>query len=556
MTVTAHKDRLESIVSILSDVTETAGEVNRHSHSRRKFAVDSLGLIKLLIEDNIGLKQNYEKIYKNLNDSLLEIEKNSREFRTNVENFSRIITNINTIKDTLDSLDDGIGGLKRLVEEIRNDTDEIFTLALNASIVSSKYSHTSGVFDILAEKLNEMSNFINTNLENIVEVVRPITNGINKLTDKNALVLTEIEDGLNNLLEFPDILDASKESIDELLLRLYMSSTKIEDQKKLLDDIQTMVRQMDNDAAEAIDGSGNVMASGSMLIEKMGGLIEKCAEGSMSAGDILFIHEEAGKIRETASNVNTRSISQLEFSMNSVDFCDSIIAESSELKKITEKFNTHSSENNIASQSISKNLGELTSQLKMIEKNIGDSNRTIHQFNEDYRKIDNIIEFLKNILKSMNVIGMYSRIESARDPEEFQGFTTISDNISDLQEHIQKNIPMIEDNISSTHEYIDSVNRSFENISTVFQMISGSSGDIIERLNDITVISSESEKISKSIMDQSNEIEEILAGLRKNLTDLSEVVRLPIDGSGRNIERGRNIEDICGSILEALEAGP
>ncbi|MCP4137800.1 MAG: methyl-accepting chemotaxis protein [bacterium] len=546
-------ETIESITQTIQDITDTAQDVNKQSHTRKGITSDSLALIEKLIDGNGVLKANFEKIYQNLNDSLMGIASNSDEFRSNVEHFSVIISYINDIKDILGKLEEEIDKLTAIVDEIKNDTDEIFTLALNASIVSSKYSHTSGVFDILANKLNEMSNFINQNLESIVKVVKPITDGISKMIFKNAMVLGDIEKGYNSFTEFPTTLDKQKESIDELVLKAYLSGTKIDDQKKMLHDINQKVDQMDKDAHGAIDGSRNVMNVGEDLRNLVDDVMRSFNEGGRYQDDVETVGFQSTSIWQSAQKVNEKSRSQLEFSLSCVDFCDSLISESNELKKTTEIFNQQSIDNNSMANTISQNLVELTAQLKDIENKIGDSNSTIKKFNDDYKQIDNILEFLKNILKSMNIIGMLSRIESARDPEEFSGFMTISENISKLQNHIQVNLPQIEHNINMTHELIENVNAYFENISSVFLTISKSSNVIIQKLEDITTISSDSKIVSQSILDESNKIDALLTELRNYLMQLTEVVKKPIEGSAANIERGKKIESQCQEIMGSIQ---
>ena len=154
----------------------------------------------------------------------------------------------------------------------------------------------------------------------------------------------------------------------------------------------------------------------------------------------------------------------------------------------------------------------------------------------------------------MNVIGMMSRIESARDPEEYQQFMTISENISELQNHIHTNIPNIEGNIENTHELIDSVNSYFEDISTRFYAISSSTDGIIENLGIVTRLSSESKAISEGILGESKDLVGDITRLREALLELTEVVKKPIEGSAANIERGKRIETLCGEISVTLSA--
>ncbi len=548
------KSIIEDMLGTFEAITATARDVNRYSHNRKEITSSGMELVQGILKENSFLQSEYEKIVENLRQSQDGVSSNTTELQRNVEDFRNIIENIELIRTTLNTLDSEIAKLTRIVTEIREDTDEIFTLALNASIVSSKYSHTSGVFDILANKLNEMSNFINQNLENIVAVVSPITEGISRLIENNAGVLEDIESGYHSFLGFNDILSKQQLSINEMSSRTRVSGNKIEEQKKMLDELNEKVSQMDEDATGAITGSDNVAKTAEELTGIIAKIQEKVEKSVEAADQIKYVEEQARIVWQTAQNVNEKSRSQLDFSLSSVDFCDQLITESSDLKETTETLKDQSEENNNVAGYLSSNLENLTAQLLEIEKKLEDSNSTISKFNDDYSEIDNIVQFLKNILNSMNVIGMMSRIESARDPEEYKQFMTISENIRELQEHIHNNIPNIEENITCTHELIENVNNYFDSISTKFYAISSSTDGIIKNLGAVTRLSSESKNVSEGILTESKDLVGDITRLREFLMELTEVVKKPIEGSAANIERGKRVESLCSEISDQLLA--
>ena len=154
---------LKNMSTIVEEVITTASYVNKDSHTRKKITSESLVIIEELIGENNIIKSNFTEILEKLRSSLMNIDNNSKDLKSNFDNFSQIIINLNSIKNTLNTLEKEIDNLTSIVEEIKVDTDEIHLLAINASIESSKYSHNAKVFDVLANKLNEMSSFINQN---------------------------------------------------------------------------------------------------------------------------------------------------------------------------------------------------------------------------------------------------------------------------------------------------------------------------------------------------------------------------------------------------------
>jgi methyl-accepting chemotaxis protein len=546
-------EHLNEIAETFREIRETAQEVNRLSLERKELALSIQDEMGELVNRHVTLKDNYGTVQDNIDFSLKEIESNLESFQQNVEYFSQVISSVESISGTMNGMKERIDSMVGIVDEIRDDTDEIFTLALTASVVSTRYTHTSAVFDILADRLNEMSSFIGDNLSNILQVVDPIIRGLEAMLQENEDVLGEIKRGFDNFQEFPSILKEQLHSVEELKRRSMDSGEKLENLGERLKDIGEMVAQMVRDADTAIEGSGTVREHALNMEEFSAGVIEKHDAGEMRDSDVSRLREEAQGIGENAQNVNARSKNQLDFSINSAEYTDDIQSHSRELQEIIDSFNSQSSDNNIMADSISQNLSVLTGQIDSIDRRIDDSGKRINSFREEYRHIDEIISFLKEILKSMNVIGMYSRIESARDPEEFKGFMTISENIIKLQEQIQENIPSIDENIQNMDEVIGEIIEGFSSISRDFRTLAGSSREIIGRLNRISTISSESEKITLAMKESTRVIVEGLDTMRSSISRLSEVVKVPIEGSAKNMERSSTIEELTDGLLASLE---
>ena len=79
-----------------------------------------------------------------------------------------------------------------------------------------------------------MSNFISQNLENIVKVVQPFTDGVKSLIDDNEAVLTDVTKGSELFSEIPVILQSQKDSVMELVRKAEESASRIESQKSML----------------------------------------------------------------------------------------------------------------------------------------------------------------------------------------------------------------------------------------------------------------------------------------------------------------------------------
>jgi hypothetical protein len=538
------KTIVEGISKTILDIIETAGNVNQLSYVRKQITSESLMLLDELLQKNSNIVQNYKLVFNSLQNYISGISRNINTFRKNIDLFVEIIYGINSNKKELENITSKIVDLITIVNLIKKDTDEINVLATNASIVSSKYD--TSVFQILSAKFNSMSNYINQNLTNIINYVNPIKTNIDNLNNVNSVVFSDIENGYHSYLLFLEKFGHQESVVDKQVQKAELSGEKIENQKNMLADINTQIFLMDSDAGKAIEGSGNNMKLAENLKEAINILLS--AENNGKPVDeyvktIDLITEKGSTINATATNVNAKSKSQLEFSFNSLKFCNSIIEQSKDLESTIQIFNKQSIENSKLAQKISANIRELMDQLNKIEKKIITSNDTLRNFIDNYFTINNILYILKDILKLMKIIGIYSRIEASRDPIIYEGFLTISKNIQKLQTKIKKSIPKIESNIKETKAIIDKVNDSYQYISSVFFQIRENSISFTKELNNISQISTEAEKLSITILEDSLNLDTLLNDLEEYLNKLTDVVKEPIDGSAKNIERGKYLED-------------
>ncbi|MFW5808172.1 MAG: hypothetical protein ACOCWH_03855 [Spirochaetota bacterium] len=547
------KTRINSALQISKDITTTARDVNKKSHIRKDMTAQSVELINDLVDQNDSMRNNFEQVLKNLQDAQKVVTANSDGVISNKEILSSIVDSLSKVGGDLTRMEKEISKLTDLVDEIKGDTNKIFSLALNASIVSSKYSNTSGVFDILANKLNEMSNFINQNLETIVNVVSPITEGVQRLIRSNETVLNDISDGKHILDDLSDILAKQIESIRELFNRAEESGKKIHDQRKMLNDVHEMAVKMDGDAQSSIEGSGTVADLAQSLQDEITSFLNVQNHNQDFLVRLTNAQEMGERITQTAMTVNEKSKNQLEFSENAKEFNNSIIRFSDELRETAELLNHKTADNSKVSGDISGALSKFNTRLVDVETNMKDSGRIIQKFNDDYKQIDNILEFLKNILKSMHLIGMYSRIESARDTEEFAGFMNISANITSLQKEIQNNIPVIEKNIVDTHQLIDTVNSAFKKISEEFDLISQSSNRIITQLKEVVEYNTRTEQTSKTMLSNTKEVASHLETLDGQFSSLTDIVKFPIEGSELNMQRGTKLVELCREITDIIQ---
>ena len=552
------KNIIEEIEETSKKIFNTASEVKHHSFLRKKITSDCKVSVADIIKINAGLTESYKKLVSNFRDNIGIIGQNISILVEGTDYFQKIIENVREMKDVFGDMQKEISTLNTIIDSIRRDTDDISSLALNASIVSSKYSHTSGVFDILSNKLNEMSSFISQNLESILKVVTPIVEDVDRLASTNDEIIEEVEYGFQSFKGFNDNMGILELSLGELVEIASGIANSILNHARMLFELNSRIDQMDIDSDAAITGSSNNAQSAEQLtalsVEARG--LFRSAKGNNA--DVKLkkkmdeIHELSNFIAKNAGNVNSRSKTQLDFSRDCVDYSSTITREGVTFAGKTETLGIRAKSNNNIMDSINDELNSLQKNIASFADKMDEARLLMDRFNLNYNDIDNVIAFLKNIMKSMNLIGVLSKIESSREPEEYRQFMTISENITNLQIRIHDNIPHVEKNIERTRVLIETLNNRFLQILSDISLISQNGNDILLRITKMVNTSVSSQHLSISIAQETEAGGEVLIALRSFMKQLAKAVEKPIEGSEHNMSAGTTVGELCVQVIDSI----
>ena len=548
---------VDEIEKTANNINRMAKSNNNYSKIRKEIVNEAMDTLSRLFNDNAVLKGDFEKMFANVELIGSDVISGIETIQSDNVNFEEAIEKIAAIKEIFQNMNEEINALTKIVDTIKNDTDEIFSLALNASIVSSKYTHTSGVFDIIANKLNEMSNFIGENLKSIIDVVVPITEGLVQLIEGNSEIIEKTNSGYKNLNIFTESLEEKREVAKMVVSLKTDIDNEMNNQFQMLTDLKKQLTQMNYDSDEAIKGSGNNIGWAEQLtiysIEAKNILHNKAKEAdniSKFKKKLSDIKEIAHSIFLAASTVHNKSKTQLEFSKTSADFCDNIIEEANIIVQKVNDIETNGKDFNEAMNQVTNDMKEnVSTQIQDIIRMFENDQSMMDKFNYDYSEIDNIIGFLRNIMKSMNLIGMLSRIESSREPEEYVQFMTISENIRALQAQIHDNIPAIEENVERTRISINTIRDYFEEIFLNFSSIDQAAVSINNTLLDSIKISSNTLTVLSEIADRTKAMSTDLLSIRNSVNQMLENISHPIEGGAFNRDNANRIETMCNDLL-------
>lgn len=553
------RSQVEELEKIGGNIRVSAGNVYTGSNSRKDITDDSIELMTKSFELNENVKSGFFELVDDFQKSLKMIE----EVVPTVSLISSLLDE--SIKDLVkqktgfETLNTDITQMSSIIDNVKKDTDDIGSLALNASIVSSKYAHFSGVFDILSNNLNEMASYISRNLLSITGVIEPILSALNNVITENDLIVGSVQDIYKLLTvleeafvtlksEVTDILDEAGKIVDQLGAR-----------NELLENLDSMIKQMGADADNAIvNSSGNMQLADQVvgLAVEVRGIVRR-RRNEAASSDLYKKIENLGELGHTvwknANITNNNSKGQVDFSRQCIESCDRLVKNNTLLDNVAKSLAKNAETIADTAKHIEETMNKLRANLEDMNEKRQSGQDYMEQFNNDYNEMDTVIDFLKNILKTMNMIGILSRIESSREPEDYVQFLTISDNISALQNSISNNIISIEESIEHSRTLINDVNEEFGDLLNFFTDIRSNGLKIRASAESMLEISLRSQEGTNYISDKSGEMNESINAVHKLLEDLLDVVASPIRFSAQNIENGRRIEEICKMIQEAEE---
>lgn len=207
-------------------------------------------------------------------------------------------------------------------------------------------------------------------------------------------------------------------------------------------------------------------------------------------------NEKLDKLNALSKKLSDLSNDSLSSNLNTIqkDLQDNVSMMehmSSKVKKISQDSEQSKSSINI----IASNIEELI-------ENIAESDRSIKNFSERSKDIENIVAIVQDIADRINLLALNAAIEANRAGEYGRGFAVVAANVRDLSEKTAKATSEISISIQSMKQDITSIEDKSDNISSLAKEV----GERVEKFN---LVFDRFEKDSKEISIDFNRLEDI-----------------------------------------------
>jgi len=138
------------------------------------------------------------------------------------------------------------------------------------------------------------------------------------------------------------------------------------------------------------------------------------------------------------------------------------------LKKQTEILDLAESLASSLSQ-ISVTMGQMSSGIRSVVDSSSEILANVIKVNEENKKTDEIIRFIKNIAIQTNLLGLNASIEAARVGDLGRGFGVVAEEIRKLSTSSNESIKKIDEFLKKTQDNLSDINQQVENFNAVFQ---------------------------------------------------------------------------------------
>ncbi|GAA0737067.1 methyl-accepting chemotaxis protein [Clostridium oceanicum] len=151
----------------------------------------------------------------------------------------------------------------------------------------------------------------------------------------------------------------------------------------------------------------------------------------------------------------------------------------------------------VALSKITKSTNEVAATIQ----NVADANNKIvisaEKTNTEAQNTDEILEFVKNVAKKTNLLGLNAAIEAARAGEYGKGFNVVATEIRKLSNSSSESIRKIEDVIKNMQQSVSSITDNIENINSSFQSEAAELQEINAIIEDLSNSSKMLEDLAK-----------------------------------------------------------
>lgn len=307
-------------------------------------------------------------------------------------------------------------------------------------------------------------------------------------------------------------------------------------------------------ADNSSDSLGLLKHNQECIVNKIAGKIEEAGYVSDNLIDIVNDMEEYVELQMSMIEKVVNEISDYSA------FTEEVSASTENLKQVSSQTMEAAEAGNVAVENSIKAMND-------IEGSVVETMNVINTLGQKALHINNMLNVVKDIASSTNLLSLNASIEAARAGEAGRGFAVVAQEVKKLA---QRSMESVEFANNTVNEINENINKTIESInSTIARVKEGSkiAGNTAEAfntiINAITTNNSISEDISNAIQKQTGNLENIIASTKDMSTTFEKLISVVETASFstqytksslaslQDVLKG--LKDISSKLLEKIE---
>ena len=271
-----------------------------------------------------------------------------------------------------------------------------------------------------------------------------------------------------------------------------------------------------------------VSTTSGQLISEMKQLTE------LSVDTKLNVNQQEGKIEQVATAMNEMTATVQEVARNAHNASDSAQAADAESSKGQ------------------KVVGEVTSSINALAKDVTNTSTTIDTLKNDTEQIGGVLDVIKGIAEQTNLLALNAAIEAARAGEQGRGFAVVADEVRTLasrtQESTQEIQEMIERLQAGAISAVDAMSKGQENTKTTVEKAALASDALSAITQAVSQIAEQNNQIATAAEEQSSVAEEI----NQNIVSINTLSVQAAQGAEHTAASSQELERTAHELQEMI----
>jgi len=258
------------------------------------------------------------------------------------------------------------------------------------------------------------------------------------------------------------------------------------------------------------------------------------------------------KVFDNATKVNAAAKSRSAFADTVVELATKVAEDATSIETLATRANG-------ALRDVEARFSDIVGQVGRLENQVGrglnatrSAKEVLGRFNEDFRRIDEMAGYIRDVAKQTNLLALNATIEAARAGDAGQGFLVVASEVKELAKNSGESAEQINTMLDELSTSATSLTQQIDELSEAMETAAGATqsgqSEIQAQIDGIRSAIEQALEVADRTLshagDQSRQVTEVV----DKVGEMADHTRSAIDGSAANIEVGRNLLDQIGTV--------